>query len=40
MLQDKMKRVLGSLAEGENTFAPDRSWDALAVRLFPEVARL
>lgn len=39
-LQDKMKRVLASLAEGENTFAPDLSWDALAVRLFPEVARL
>lgn len=39
-LQDKMKRVLASLAEGESTFAPDRSWDALLVCLFPEVARL
>lgn len=36
----KMKSVLASLAKGESTFAPDRSWDALLVRLFPEVARL
>lgn len=39
-LQGKMKSVLASLAMGENTFAPDRSWDALLVRLFPEVACL
>ncbi|MBB3827081.1 hypothetical protein [Xanthomonas vesicatoria] len=39
-LQGKMKSVLASLAKGESTFEPDRSWDALLVRLFPEVARL
>lgn len=39
-LQGKMKIVLASLVRGENTFVPDRSWDALLVRLFPEVACL
>lgn len=39
-LQAKMKGVLTSLARGETTFAPHRSWDPLMLRLFPEVALL
>lgn len=39
-LQGKMKDVLTSLASGETTFAPSRSWDPLMVRLFPEVVPL
>ena len=35
-----MKGVLTSLARGETTFAPHRSWDPLMLRLFPEVAPL
>lgn len=39
-LQGKMKSVLASLANGETTFAPNRSWDPLVARLFPEVLPL
>lgn len=38
--QGKMRRVLESLADGEPFFEPDRVWDPLLVRLFPEVADL
>lgn len=34
----KVKKCLESLADGEPFFEPDRSWDHLLVRLFPEVA--
>lgn len=37
-LQEKMKQVLTSLACGESTFQPNRSWDHLLVHLFPEIA--
>ena len=37
-LQGKMKDVLSSLAKGESSFQPDRTWDGLLLRLFPEVA--
>lgn len=37
-LQGKMKDVLSSLAKGETSFQPDRTWDGLLLRLFPEVA--
>lgn len=39
-LQGKMKQVLDSLAKGERAFAPQRTWDPLLVRLFPEVAKV
>ncbi|KRD79729.1 DUF6035 family protein [Lysobacter sp. Root983] len=37
-LQGKMKQVLASLSDGEPAFQPQRSWDPLLARLFPEVA--
>ena len=39
-LQGKMKDVLASLAKGEPAFEPQRAWDPLLVRLFPEVAQV
>jgi hypothetical protein len=39
-LQGKMKDVLSSLAKGESSFQPDRTWDGLLMRLFPEVAEM
>lgn len=39
-LQGKMKDVLVSLAKGEPAFEPQRVWDLLLVRLFPEVAQV
>lgn len=39
-LQGKMKGVLDSLAKGERSFEPQRTWDPLLVRLFPEVAKV
>lgn len=39
-LRGKMKEVLAGLAKGESTFEPQRAWDALLVRLFPEVAEV
>lgn len=36
--QEKMKRCLESLANGEPFFEPDRSWDPLLLKLFPEIA--
>lgn len=39
-LQGKMKEALNSLAMGEITFQPDRSWDTLLLRLFPEVQQV
>jgi len=38
--QGKMKKALESLADEEPFFEPDRAWDALLVRLFPDVAEL
>lgn len=38
--QGKMKDVLVSLAKGEPAFEPQRAWDTLLVRLFPEVAQV
>lgn len=39
-LQGKMKDVLASLEKGEPAFEPQRAWDSLLVRLFPEVAQV
>src|SRR3546814_7063826 len=39
-LHGKMKGVLASLAKGDSRFEPQRPWDPLLVRLFPEVAKV
>ncbi len=39
-LRGKMRDVLISLAKGEAQFRPQRVWDPLLVRLFPEVANV
>src|SRR3546814_2365572 len=39
-LQGKMKGVLASLAKGDSRFEPQRTWDPILVRLFPDVAKV
>ncbi len=34
-----MKDVLDSIAKGESAFEPQRAWDPILVRIFPEVGQ-